>query len=84
MRVSIKHVGIRPKGELRVLSDDKKVMVYVETLDDGSYRKWTKKQLNSGCGAILANVQQKDGLIHCPQCDEWFSKNQFEIQDIFS
>ena len=84
MKVTIKHIGIRPTGELRVLSDDKEVVIYVETLSDGSTKRWTKKQLNSGCGAILADVTERDGLIHCTQCDEWFSKNQFQVEDIFS
>lgn len=77
----MKHSGIRPVGELREIDDGRFRSTYKEILQDGGYRLWNNKLLKSGCGKTLTELQEKDSLLYCPHCEEWFSKNQFSEDD---
>lgn len=70
------HKGVRPTNELEEISFKKKY--YAEHFDDGSWRLWTMKLLKSGCGLGVLEVKDLGGLIYCPHCEEWFSKEQYE------
>lgn len=72
----LRHKGIRPKYEVQVL--DFKRKLYIEELPDGSYKVWTKKQLNSGCDYIAKYANELMGCQYCPWCNEWFSMDQWE------
>jgi hypothetical protein len=73
------HKGIRPIADIEVL--DFKRKLYIEELPDGTYRVWTKKQLNSGCNLVTRSLAYRDelmGCFYCKHCNEWFSKDQWE------
>lgn len=63
VRMSYRHVGVRPKQPLRDLTDEEKERyadvgyVAFEAYPEGSAligRYWTKKQLASGCGTVTS------------------------------
>lgn len=83
------HEGIKPKNKLlkgeeiddlpfRYKTNDH----WVEPLDDGGYKIWSKRELLSGCKQEITNVRKRDGLIYCPICDEWFAEKQFVEKEI--
>ena len=78
------HEGIRPVNPL--LRDFDSVPYkalpgfWVEPLDDGRFRYWSDRELRSGCGGLLVDAKERDGLTYCPYCDEWFTNKQF-IED---
>jgi hypothetical protein len=74
----MKHVGIRPTKMPLDLDPDKKRKTYYERFDDGSYRIWYEKTLNSGCGRVIKECKRDGELIYCPVCDEWFNEEQFK------
>lgn len=91
----MRHVGVRPLGKLVREDDAKRRQTYYETLDDGGYRIWNDKLLNSGCGKSvdipeqyreategMLEVSDNLSLLWCPHCREWAHSNQFiEVVD---
>jgi len=76
--ITLVHVGIRPTHRLEYYEGRKRQETYHEIFPNGSYRIWTKKMLKSGCGKKIKTIKQLLGLIYCPYCDEYFSRDQFK------
>ena len=76
----IKHVGIRPIHQLAYSIKGVKPVdgLKYEEFPDGSHRVWHKRMLESGCDHEFETVVDLDDLIYCPNCVEYFSKDQFE------
>ena len=74
----MKHKGVRPVNPLIRELDKRKRVTYYEEFDDGSYKIWNNRLLNSGCGGKLTEVLEDGDLLYCPHCREWCNKNQFE------
>lgn len=72
----LRHVGIRPLHPLTLV--DFKKRIYYEYYPDGTKKRWNERMLNSGCGTVTGNLVKLLGCFYCPQCDEWFSVNQWE------
>jgi hypothetical protein len=77
----LKHIGVRPVGELEFLDDGRMRKTWIERLPDGGYKLWNKRLLNSGCNKIVYEDEHDGELIYCPWCEAWFSRNQFEVCD---
>ena len=75
------HAGVRPLGKIEREDGGKKRNTYYEDLEDGGYRIWNDKLLNSGCGRTVdgegSEVSEDISLLWCPHCREWANKNQF-------
>ena len=79
----MRHVGARP-ARLPLVVDERckrKRKTYFEVLDDGSYRLWNNRLLNSGCGRVVTEIVEDGNLIYCPTCRAWFNNEQFVIED---
>lgn len=76
----MRHIGIRPENPIHLVDFRKKI--YYEDLPNGKEKRWTLRQLNSGCGKDVKGemwLREDRGCYYCPWCDEWFSKNQWEM-----
>lgn len=72
----LKHIGIRPRYQM-IQEKTRDKFYYYEELPGGLMRQWTLRMLKSGCNEEVEGIE-RDGLIYCQQCDEWFSKSQFK------
>lgn len=81
--MSLRHVGIRPKYKLIKFNSKLKPIegFKYEIRPDGSYRLWSGRMLKSGCNKLVDGEKTLKGLVYCKYCNEFFSKDQFEIGD---
>ena len=68
------HTGMRPGFPVVEIKEGERFYYYEQVTG----KKWTMRELNSGCGE---RVEYKPGiadLLYCSYCDEWFQPRQFE------
>ena len=73
--MSLKHKGVRPTYHVELM--DYKKQLYIEICPDGRRPVWNNRMLTSGCGGLITKVVEWNGLVYCPWCKEYFSRNQW-------
>jgi hypothetical protein len=71
------HKGVRPVYDIYLVDFKKKI--YYEEYPNGTIKLWNLRTLNSGCGNVISAPRELMDCYYCPKCDEYFSKNQWEI-----
>ena len=68
------HVGMRPGFPVVEIKEGERFFYYEQITG----KKWTKREINSGCGMKVEWKIGIPGLMYCSHCDEWFQPKQFE------
>ena len=68
------HSGMRPGFPVVEIIEGQRTYYYEQITG----KKWTLREINSGCGRLVEVKLGIPNLQYCSHCNEWFQFKQFE------